>query len=135
MTVRFLIKILQTKKPNAEVRLAYYDEELGHYRSLTIADIEEEDDGTVALCAWTVLSSVNSSRPRSRKVFFHNPTEFGWMPYCLAIWPGVFSPLSTSRTTWKFSFGEYRFLVMTVASSRRSLDRSVPQVRRRLTPQ
>ena len=64
----------------------------------------------------TVLSSANSSGPFSRNCFFQRPTELGWMPYSLPIWPGVFSPASASRTTWNFNFGDYRFLAMTGAS-------------------
>src|SRR3990172_4094693 len=83
---------------------------------------------------WTVPSWAKTSAPRSRNSFFHSPTEFGWMPYCLAIWPGVFSPLSASSTTWNFNFGEYCFLLMANGSFLTSPGRSLPQLPKTSTP-
>src|SRR3972149_4808661 len=82
----------------------------------------------------TVPSCAKPSAPRSRNSFFHSPTEFGWMPYCLAIWPGVFSPLSASNTTWNFNFGEYCFLFMANGSFLSSPGRSLPQLPKTSTP-
>ena len=77
----------------------------------------------------TVLSSAKSSGPRSRKALFQSATELKWMPYSLAICPGIFSPVRASMTTWNLNLAEYRFLAMTDTSSWRSPGRSVNQLR------
>src|SRR2546427_4444977 len=45
----------------------------------------------------------NTPGPRSRNQCFQIPTEFACTPYAFAIWPGDFSPLSASSTTWNLS--------------------------------
>ena len=92
--------------------------------------------------SYTVPSSENNYAPRSRNSFVQSPTELGWMPYCLAICPGVFSPASASTssrcpygsTIWNFTFGEYLFLAMASASLRHSPGRSPPHFPTRSTP-
>jgi len=69
-----------------------------------------------------------------RRPFAQSATELGWMPYCMAACPGVLSPLSASRTAWNLNFAEYRFLVITIASSWPSPSRSMHQISSSSTP-